>query len=133
MAKGTRHSRDELRADTRNRPNHAEGRGLEFRAAALTFKRVFARVDEDTGVRLTNASVIHRVWVSQSDFQTDLLVPVAQGQCDAEIDAAEHRSYRSWHRSISRHWTPVSRRSEIFVVWPGNSIRRRCTSQSTGP
>jgi hypothetical protein len=63
--------------------------GLSSGATALTFKRVFARIGEDTGVRLTNASVIRRVWDSQSDFQTDLLVTVARGQNGAEIDAAE--------------------------------------------
>jgi hypothetical protein len=90
MAKGTRHSRDDLRElilETGRTMLKEEG--LSCGAAALTFKRVFARIEEDTGVRLTNASVIRRVWDSQSDFQTDLLVTVAQGQCDAEIDAAE--------------------------------------------
>ncbi len=66
-----------------------EEEGLSSGAAALTFKRVFARVEEDTGVRLTNASVIRRVWDSQSDFQTDVLAMIARGQSDQEIDAAE--------------------------------------------
>ena len=44
--------------------------------AEVTFKRVFDRVEEDTGVRLTNASVIRRIWSDQSDFQSDLIARV---------------------------------------------------------
>ena len=90
MAKTTRHTRDELRElilETGRTMLKEEG--LSSGAAALTFKRVFARIEQDTGVRVTNASVIRRVWDSQSDFQTDVLVRVAQGQNAAEIDAAE--------------------------------------------
>lgn len=45
--------------------------------ADVTFKRVFARVEADTGVRLTNASVIRRVWDNQAAFQSELLAAVA--------------------------------------------------------
>ena len=51
--------------------------GLGLGAGELTFKRVFDRVEADTGIRLTNASVIRRVWENQADFQTDLLTDVA--------------------------------------------------------
>ena len=47
--------------------------------ADLTFKRVFARVEADTGVRLTNASVIRRVWVDQADFQSEIMARVVAG------------------------------------------------------
>ena len=90
MAKSARHTRDELRElilDTGR--VMLEEEGLSSGAAALTFKRVFARIEEDTGVRLTNASVIRRVWDSQSDFQTDVLATVARGQSGPEVDAAE--------------------------------------------
>ena len=43
---------------------------------ALTFKRVFDRVEQDTGLRLTNASVIRRVWENQAEYQTDVLLDV---------------------------------------------------------
>jgi predicted ATPase len=90
MAKVTRHSRDELRElILETGRTMLEEEGLSSGAAALTFKRVFARIEEDTGVRLTNASVIRRVWDSQSDFQTDVLATVALGQSGPEIDAAE--------------------------------------------
>jgi len=47
--------------------------------ADLTFKRVFARVEADTGIRLTNASVIRRVWVDQADFQSEIMARVVAG------------------------------------------------------
>jgi hypothetical protein len=53
MAKTTRHTRDELRElilETGRTMLKEEG--LSSGAAALTFKRVFARIEEDTGVRL---------------------------------------------------------------------------------
>lgn len=46
----------------------------------LTFKRVFDRLEARTGVRLTNASVIGRVWANQVDFQADVLVTVARDE-----------------------------------------------------
>jgi hypothetical protein len=62
--------------------------GLGSGAEAVTFKRVFDRVEKETGTRLTNASVIQRVWENQADFQSDLLVTVALGQNDEEVDGA---------------------------------------------
>jgi hypothetical protein len=44
--------------------------------ADLTFKRVLDRVQADTGIRLTNASIIRRVWADQAEFQSDLLAEV---------------------------------------------------------
>jgi hypothetical protein len=54
---------------------HEEGLGVG--TDALTFKRVFDRVEKDTGLRLTNASIIRRVWENQADYQTDVLVDIA--------------------------------------------------------
>ncbi len=48
--------------------------GLGVGTDGLTFKRVFARVERDTGLRLTNASVIRRVWANQAEYQTDVLL-----------------------------------------------------------
>ena len=62
--------------------------GLGTGAEALTFKRVFDRVDEDTGIRLTNGSVIRRVWENQAEFQVDVLVTIALGDYDDEVDSA---------------------------------------------
>jgi hypothetical protein len=51
--------------------------GLGTGADTLTFKRVFERVEEDTGLRLSNASIIRRVWENQADYQADVLASVA--------------------------------------------------------
>jgi hypothetical protein len=73
-----RHSREELRALLL-----AAGRsilleeGLGTGADALNFKRAFARVEAETGVKLSNASVIRRVWENLDDYQTDVLVELA--------------------------------------------------------
>jgi hypothetical protein len=52
--------------------------GLGIGAGDLTFKRVFDRVEATHGVRLTNASVIRRVWENQAEFQDDVLAAVAR-------------------------------------------------------
>ena len=43
----------------------------------LTFKRVFERIDAETGLKLSNASVIRRVWDNQADYQADVLATIA--------------------------------------------------------
>jgi len=53
-----------------------EGLGTGF--DTLTFKRVFQRVEADTGRRISNASVIRRVWENQADYQADVLVTIAE-------------------------------------------------------
>jgi len=58
------------------------GTGLEN----LTFKRVFQRVERDTGLRLTNASVIKRVWDNQADFQEEVLVAIAADEDVSEFE-----------------------------------------------
>jgi hypothetical protein len=60
--------------------------GLETGSSNLTFKRVFERVETKTGMRLTNASVIRRVWENQADYQADVLVAIAQDEGRPEID-----------------------------------------------
>jgi hypothetical protein len=54
-----------------------EQEGLNVGAGDLTFKRVFDHLEATSGVRLTNASVIRRVWDNQEEFQTDVLVAIA--------------------------------------------------------
>jgi hypothetical protein len=90
VVKRTRHSREELRTlliDTGQGLLREEGLGNG--AEGLTFKKVFERVERDTGIRLTNASVIRRVWENQADYQADVLVAVALGQIGEGIDVAE--------------------------------------------
>jgi hypothetical protein len=60
--------------------------GLGVGAGDLTFKRAFERVEATTGERLTNASVIRRVWENQAEFQTDVLAAVAaSGDTNGEL------------------------------------------------
>ena len=47
--------------------------GLARGTERLTFKRVFDRASEDRGLRVTNASVIGRIWVDMADYQADVL------------------------------------------------------------
>jgi len=47
--------------------------GLARGTERLTFKRVFDRVEEEQGIRVTNASVIGRIWTDMADYQADVL------------------------------------------------------------
>ena len=60
--------------------------GLGVGTDALTFKRVFDRVEKDTGLRLTNASVIRRIWENQADYHTDVLVDIAADDGREDVD-----------------------------------------------
>jgi hypothetical protein len=51
--------------------------GLGTRADTLTFKRVFDRIEAETGLHLSNASIIRRVWDNQADYQADVLATIA--------------------------------------------------------
>jgi len=83
----TRLSRSELRAFVLNAGRQILlEEGIETGSNNLTFKRVFERVERTTGVQVTNASVIRRVWENQADFQADVLVAVAQDESRPEID-----------------------------------------------
>lgn len=60
--------------------------GIETAPSNLTFKQMFDRVESMTGRRLTNASVIGRIWENQADFQADVLVAIAQDEERPEVD-----------------------------------------------
>ncbi len=80
-------TRDEIRAlllETGRAILRDDGMGTG--AETLTFKRVFERVERETGLRLTNASVIKRVWDNQAEFQTEVLVAIAADEGVAEFD-----------------------------------------------
>lgn len=82
-----RRNRDELRELLlRSGQSILREEGLGTGAEMLTVKRVFDRVEKDTGVRLTNASVIRRVWQNQAEFQTEVLVAIARDENQDEID-----------------------------------------------
>ncbi len=92
-ARRQRHSKEELRAFMMTAGRQIlDEEGLGIGAADLTFKRAFDRVAVDTGVRLTNASIIRRVWENQSDYQTDVLAAIASdsnstGELDRTLEA----------------------------------------------
>jgi hypothetical protein len=88
-AKSTRKSREELRQlllDTGTAMLREEG--LSSGVEALTFKRVFERVEREHGIRLTNASVIRRVWDNLADYRTDVLIAVAGDGGAEDVEAA---------------------------------------------
>ena len=60
--------------------------GLGTGAEAVTFKRVFDRIEQERGVRLTNASVIRRVWENVAEYQIELMASVAREESDGDIE-----------------------------------------------
>jgi len=70
----------------------------------ITFKRVFDRVEADTGVRLTNASVIRRVWTDQADFQSDLIARVV---ADAN-ETGQLIATRDLLIPLLQSWNPIT-------------------------
>ena len=59
--------------------------GLQTGSVNITFKRVCERVELRTGIRVTNGSVIGRIWENQAEFQADVLVAVANDQSRPEL------------------------------------------------
>lgn len=88
--------------------------GLGTGAEQLTFKRVFDRVAATDGVRVTNASVIGRIWKNQADFQSAVLATVATDELDEQgrsVLAATIPFVVTVDRS-----TPAARRSALREV-----------------
>lgn len=82
-----RKSREELRALLLSAGQDVlHDEGIETGFSNLTFKRVFDRLEKDTGLRITNGSVIGRVWENQAAFQADVLVSIAQDEGRPEVD-----------------------------------------------
>jgi hypothetical protein len=52
--------------------------GIRTGIEHLTFRVVFARVEEQTGRRITSSSVYERLWVNQADFQWDVLATLIE-------------------------------------------------------
>ena len=61
--------------------------GLGSGAEHLTFKRVLAHVEATQGIRVTNASVIRRIWDNQNEFQLEVIRSIVNAQGDAEVAA----------------------------------------------
>jgi hypothetical protein len=109
--------------------------GLGTGGEMLTLKRARERVEADAGIQVTNASIIGRVWTSQSEFATDVLVSIAAGYSSTEIedtlmavaplladvDRSSEESRRSALRELCRVGSAVQmealRRSQEFSRW----------------
>lgn len=72
--------------------------GLGTGAGHLTFKRVFEWLEQNTGVRVTNASVIGRIWTNQSEYQTEVLVAIASNDGSEVLESA----FRALQPSLAR-------------------------------
>ena len=106
--------------------------GLGIGAGGLTFKRVFERVESSSGVRLTNASVIRRVWENQADFQDEVLGAVARmGDSGGESGYASE-ALLPWFASLDCS-TPEGRMrglSEAARVGGAASLEALATSRT---
>lgn len=88
--------------------------GLGTGAEQLTFKRVFERLAVTEGVRVTNASVIGRIWQNQAEFQSAVLATVTTDEFDEQgrsVLSATIPLVLSSDRS-----TPEARRSTLREV-----------------
>ncbi|MCP3910391.1 MAG: hypothetical protein GY713_05520 [Actinomycetia bacterium] len=65
--------------------------GLGLGAEKITYKRVFDRINETTGVTITRGSVHDRIWSSQREYQLDLLRRAAQFDFEGATDAIGER------------------------------------------
>ena len=82
--------------------------GLGTGAEQLTFKRVFERVAAETGIRVTNASVIGRIWANQAEFQSAVLAEVASEEV-TDQERAVMAATAGYVASVDRS-TPEGRR-----------------------
>jgi len=81
-----RRSREELRSIVLDAGRDVLlSEGLGTGAEHLSFKRVLSHVEATRGIRITNASVIGRIWENQEEFQLDVINSVANFQGDEEV------------------------------------------------
>ena len=109
--------------------------GLGTVADSLNFKRAFDRVEAETGVRVTNASVIGRLWENQADYQTDVMVELASdtsrsnvsevadlvgavlAESDLSTAAARAATLSEVCRVVGEALGDALRRSASWTVW----------------
>ena len=85
--------------------------GLGTGAEHLTFKKVLAHVEETQGIRVTNASVIRRIWDNQEEFQLEVVRSLVESQGDREVEASSDVLDEAIGRiDVS---TPASRRASL--------------------
>lgn len=86
--------------------------GIGTGAGHLTFKRVFEWLEATTGVRVTNASVIGRIWENQSEYQTAVLVSIASSDGYEVLESARtalRPSLRRFERTTNEGRTTALR------------------------
>lgn len=62
--------------------------GITTGVEHLTFKRVFDHIEETTGMKVSNSSVIGRIWKDQVEFQQALLRSALDENIDEELEAS---------------------------------------------
>jgi len=88
--------------------------GLGTGAEQLTFKRVFERVASTTGVRVTNASVIGRVWDNLAEYQSAVVAAVASEEVTDQEEAVVAAT-AGYLATVDRS-TPEARRCAVREV-----------------
>ena len=85
--------------------------GLGTGAEHLTFKRVLAHVEVTQGIRVTNASVIRRIWDNQEEFQLEVVRSIVESQGDMEVAVTSDMLDEAVGRIDLR--TPEARRASL--------------------
>lgn len=102
-----------------------EQEGLGFGAGELSFKRIYADLELSTGSRITNASVIGRLWDNLEDYRFDVLIKIASTvDSSSELDRTLE-ALSPMLASVDRS-TPERRMwalSEMARLGGGESIR----------
>ncbi len=95
--------------------------GLGTGAEHLTFKRVLAHLEGTQGIRVTNASVIRRIWDNQEEFQLEVVHSILDLQGDAEVGLSSQALDEAMELvDVS---TPESRRASLAEL-----IRASCAA-----
>jgi hypothetical protein len=82
----TRRTRGELRELVMNAATDLIRReGLGAVSTTLTYQRVFDHLEETQGIRVTRASVHERIWNSQEEFRTAVLIEARPWATTAEV------------------------------------------------
>jgi len=85
--------------------------GLGTGAEQLTFRRVFERVAATSGIRVTNASVIGRVWANLAEYQSAVVAAVASEEVTDQEDAV--MAATAGHLATFDRSTPGARRAGV--------------------
>ena len=106
--------------------------GLGTGAEHLSFKRVLSHVADTRGIRITNASIIGRVWQNQEEFQTDVIRSIVDQQVEEEVQETSDALVAAMGRlDVS---TPELRRAslgELIRVTSAQYLSSASTSTAT--